>query len=78
MTPEATDTTRPKDEPITRADIEAKLRQITGTVGEGAEQAKGTAIAVGVVVVGVVIVAAYLIGRRRGRKTRTWVEIRRI
>lgn len=74
MTPE----TRSSDEPITKADIEDKFRQVFGTAEEGVEQVKTTAITVGVVVVGVVIVATYLLGRRRGRKTRTFVEIRRV
>jgi len=64
--------------PITRDDIEAKLRQIQGSTEAGADAARGAGMA-GVVVGGLVLVlVAYLLGRRRGRKRRTVVEIRRI
>ncbi|MEW6154643.1 MAG: hypothetical protein AB1673_11735 [Actinomycetota bacterium] len=62
---------------ITRQDIEAKLRQVRGevdTAGEAATKA-GT---MGAAVAGVVlIVAVYLIGKRRGRRSSTVVEIKR-
>jgi len=63
---------------ITRDDIEAKLREIQGTTEAGADAARGAGIA-GLVAGGVVLtVVAYLLGRRRGRKRRTVLEIRRI
>lgn len=64
--------------PITRADIEAKLGQIRDAAQSGTEQAKSTGRMVGVAVVVVVVVGAYLLGRRRGRKRRTIVEVRRV
>jgi UDP-N-acetylmuramyl pentapeptide phosphotransferase/UDP-N-acetylglucosamine-1-phosphate transferase len=64
--------------PITRADIEAKLGQIRDAAQSGTEQAKGASRMVGVAVVVVVVVGAYLVGRRRGRKRRTIVEVRRV
>lgn len=53
--------------PIERRDLENKLRQIEAIVDETTEQAKstGTAIAIGVAVV---IVLAFVLGRRRGKK----------
>ena len=64
--------------PITRADIESKLREIQGGTEAGADAAKGAGIGavVGLALLGVLV--AYLMGRRRGRKRRTVVEIRRI
>jgi hypothetical protein len=64
--------------PITRADIEAKLREIQSGAEVGKDAAKGGGLVavVGLAVLGVVV--AYLIGRRRGRKRRTFVEIRRV
>ncbi|MFM8305008.1 MAG: hypothetical protein ACKOA9_12055 [Actinomycetota bacterium] len=63
---------------ITRADIEAKFRQIQGDVTTGVESGrdigKVAAFAGTVVVVGVV----YVMGRRHGRKKRTIVEIKRV
>jgi len=62
---------------IGRADIEAKLRELQGEVEIIGEEAKSYAITV-VAVIGVGIVAvAFIIGRRRGRRNRTIVEVRR-
>ncbi len=66
------------DERVERADLEAKLRQIKSAVDETAEQARSatTAIAIGAVVL---LVIVYLLGRRRGRKTKgARVEIYRL
>ena len=63
---------------ISRDDIEAKLRELKGEVDETTEKAKPIGLAaaavVGVLVVGVV----YLLGKRRGTKLSTVVEIRRV
>ena len=64
--------------PITRDDIESKLREIKGEVDETTEQAKPIALAVGVVVVVAVVGLAFALGRRKGRKRSTVVEIRRV
>jgi hypothetical protein len=66
------------DRKITRDDIEAKLRELRGEVDERTEAAKVPAIAIAVGVVVVTIAAAYLLGRRRGKKRQTIFEIRRI
>ena len=67
----------PKDEKITRDDIEAKFRELSGDVDDKAEAAKGTAIAVGAVVAAAVVLGVFLFGRSRGRKKTTLVEVRR-
>jgi hypothetical protein len=63
---------------VTRADIEAKFRQLQGDVETGVESGrdigKVAAIVGGVLLVGVV----YFMGRRHGRKKRTIVEIKRV
>jgi hypothetical protein len=62
---------------IGKADIEAKLRELQGEVEIIGEEAKSYALTV-VAVVGVGIVAlAFVLGRRRGRRNRTIVEVRR-
>jgi len=63
---------------ITRDDIESKLREIAGPVEDNVEKAQSMAVAVGVAVGAVLVVAAYVLGRRRGRKRTPVVEIRRI
>ncbi len=64
--------------PISRADVEAKLRQIRGEVDATAESAKGAVVAAAVVGAVVVIGLAYVLGRRRGKKRTTVVEVRRV
>ena len=64
--------------PITRADIEAKLAEIGGELDETVSNSKQMAITAGAVAVAVVIAAVFLLGRRRGKKLRTIVEIRRV
>jgi hypothetical protein len=63
---------------ITRADIEAKLRAIRDDIEPVGEQAKGGLMAVAPVVVALVIVGAYLLGKRSGKKRRAVIEIRRL
>jgi hypothetical protein len=63
---------------VTRADIEAKLRQIRDTMEPVGEQAKASVMAIAPVAVAVIVLAAYLVGVRRGRKRRAVIEIRRI
>ena len=66
------------NEKITRDDIESKLREIRGDVNERAEAVKVPAIAIAVGVAVVTIAAAYFLGRRKGKRRQTVLEIRRI
>jgi hypothetical protein len=63
---------------ITRADIEAKLRDMRGEVEQTAEAAKAPILAVAGGVATAVVVLAFLLGKRRGRRKSTVVEIRRV
>jgi hypothetical protein len=63
---------------ITRGDIEAKLREMRGEVEQTAEAAKAPLIAVAGGVAAAVVVLAFLLGKRRGRRKSTVVEIRRV
>ncbi len=63
---------------ITRADIESKLRDMRGDVEQTAEAAKAPIMAIGAGVAAVVVIAAFLLGKRRGRRKSTVVEIRRV
>lgn len=73
--PAASAASQPK---ISRADIEAKFRQIQGDVETGVESGRDIgkigAIVGGVLLIGIV----YVMGRRHGRKKRTIVEIKRV
>lgn len=73
--------TKPVDIPdrkITRDDIENKLKELQGEVTHQTEAAKMPAIAIAVGVVVLSIAAAYVLGRRKGKRRQTVLEIRRI
>ncbi len=63
---------------VTRGDIESKLRQIRGEAEKTGETAKSTGMIVGSVVAVAVIGLVFLLGKRRGRRKSTIVEIRRV
>jgi hypothetical protein len=65
-------------QPIRRSDLEAKMRELQGEVTETREAATNTLVTVGAVVAVGVIAVAFLLGRRKGRKRMTVVEVRRI
>ena len=63
---------------IERDDLEAKFRELQGDVKDTADEAKSyLLVAAAVVVVGIAAVT-FVLGRRRGRKRATIVEIRRV
>jgi LPXTG-motif cell wall-anchored protein len=69
------------DKRVDLGDIKAKFTEIDTEVRgaaeiEGPSQKTTTLVAVGAGVV--LIVAAFMLGRRRGRRKSTWVEIRRL
>ena len=68
----------PADDKITRDQIEGKFREITGGVTDEVEGAKSQALAIGLAVVVASVAVIYLIGRRRGRRRGTVIEVRRI
>lgn len=62
---------------ITRNDIEAKAMEIVGVVDQTKESAQDKAM-IGAVVVAVIVVAAFVIGRKRGNRNKTVVEVYRV
>ncbi len=63
---------------ISRADIEAKLRAIRDDIEPVGDQAKGGLMAAAPVVVAVLVIGAYILGKRSGKKRRSVIEIRRL
>jgi hypothetical protein len=81
MSPELTksdDRTRPDSARITRDDIVGKFRELQGETEIIADEARSYALLVGAGVVAGLLVVAYVLGKRGGRKKRTVVEIRRV
>lgn len=62
---------------ITRDDLEAKLREVADALNAASVPARQAAWRVGVLSAALLLVAAYFLGRRRGRLSRTFVELRR-
>lgn len=68
----------PQGEPITRDQIEAKFRELTGGAVQEVEEVRSQALTVAAAA-GVALVAiVFLIGRRAGRRRSAVVEVRRI
>lgn len=63
---------------VSRADIESKLRELRGEAEEAEESVKKPLAVVGGVAVVVVLGIVFLLGKRRGRRQTTTVEIRRV
>ncbi len=68
----------PGTERITRDQIEAKFRELTGEVTEEAQSARSQVVTVGLAVGVVLVAVVFLIGRRSGRRRSAVVEVRRI
>ena len=64
--------------PVTKADIESKLRDIKGDADEAVDDAKPIVEMAAIGGVILLILLAYFLGRRKGKKKTTMVEIRRV
>ncbi|HWC40267.1 MAG TPA: hypothetical protein VG476_17170 [Acidimicrobiales bacterium] len=66
------------EERVTTKDIETKFRQIRGQFEQTSESARSGLVAAGIAGAVVIVAVAYVLGRRRGRRRSTVVEIRRV
>jgi hypothetical protein len=64
--------------PISRNDLEAKMRELYGDVEDTAQAATSKLVTIGAVVAVGVVAVAFVLGMRKGRKRTTVVEVRRI
>jgi hypothetical protein len=71
----AADTTH---EHISRDDLESKFRELEGGAREQVASARSTAITAGIIGVVLLLLLAFLLGRRKGKLRSTVVEIRRV
>ena len=65
-------------ERITRDQIEAKFRELTGGVDEEISSARSQAVTVALAIGVAAVAVIFLIGRRSGRRKSAVVEVRRI
>ena len=63
---------------VTRADLEAKLSEIDAEISDTGEAIKPKAMAIGIGALVVILILAFLLGRRKGERATTIVEVRRI
>ena len=63
---------------ITREDIENKLRELEVDARDQVASVRSTAITAGVVAALLVLLLAFLLGRRKGKHRSTVVEVRRV
>jgi hypothetical protein len=68
----------PTDRPITREDLRAGFAGLQGEVTETAEDAKVTILAVGIGAVALALALAFVLGKRKGKQDKTYIEIRRV
>ena len=62
---------------ISRDDIEAKALELVGAVDDTRRSAQDKAVLLAVAI-GVVVVAAFVFGRKRGSRNKTVVEVYRV
>lgn len=67
-----------RTERVSRDDIEAKVAEIEAVLQGGVEKAKPPLIATGLVMSILVLVIAYLFGRKVGAKRTAIVEVKRL
>lgn len=60
------------------SDIQAKLVEIRGEVDETTETARPYLLYAAIGAAFAVVIGAFVLGRRRGQRKATWVEIRRL
>ena len=63
---------------ITSSDIEAKFGQLKTELENAAGAARGTATKIGLVAGTLIVIIAFLLGSRRGKRGKTVVELRRL
>lgn len=63
--------------PITRDDIKSKLGELQGEAQQQVEGAKNQLLAAGVLVGLLLLIAAFLLGRRGGKRASAVIEVRR-
>lgn len=66
------------EEVVTREDLEGKFAELRGEVETTKESAQSYLVVAGAVAAVAIVAVVFLMGKRRGSKKRTFVEVRRI
>lgn len=69
--------TRSNPTTISRDDIKSKLGEIQGEAQEQVEGAKNQILAAGVLIGLLILIVAFLLGRRGGKRSSAVIEVRR-
>ena len=64
--------------PITREDLRAGFAGLQGEVTEQAQSARDTIILIGAGAMAVIAVVAFVLGKKKGKQDKTFIEIRRV
>jgi len=64
--------------PITREDLRAGFAGLQGEVTEQAQSARDTFLLIGAGAVAVIAVLAFVLGKKKGKQDKTYIEIRRV
>jgi len=62
---------------VSREDIERKAQELIGAVDQTRQSVKNKAI-IGAVIIAAVVATAFIMGRRRGSRNKTVVEVYRV
>ena len=73
-----TDSVPRVDRRITRKDLEDRIRNVQDDVSKVKESTLGAGLAAGGVAILLLVIVAFLLGRKRGKKKYAYVEIRRV
>lgn len=63
---------------ISRDDIESKFVELQENVDNAASSAKDAGTKIGIAALVLILVLAFILGRKRGKQNKTVVEIRRV
>lgn len=69
---------RSATKPITREDLRAGFAGLQDEVTEQAHSARDTILLIGAGAVAVIAVLAFVLGKKKGKQDKTYIEIRRV
>lgn len=71
-----TDSGKSEEEKITQETLEAKLREVADAVNATSQPAREAAWRIGLITAAFLVILAYFLGKRRGSRSRSYIEVR--